>query len=149
MSCFLGCWICGYFAFNASTISLVSSTDKVVCVTYATGVSAAIVKALTSWMFSTRWMPSGAWPMVPSTSGWPRWPIMMIVMPSLRIFITSTCTFVTKGQVASNIFKPRCSASWRTAGETPWALNIKVLPAGTSWSSSTKMAPRALKSFTT
>ena len=36
---------------------------------------------------------------------------MMIVMPSLRIFITSTCTFVTKGQVASNIFKPRCSAS--------------------------------------
>ena len=34
------------------------------------------------------------------------------------------------------------AASSRTDGETPWALKITRLPAGTSASSSTKIAPR-------
>jgi hypothetical protein len=31
---------------------------------------------------------------------------------------------VTSGQVASNTVSPRASASWRTACDTPWALQI-------------------------
>jgi hypothetical protein len=55
--------------------------------------------------FSMRHPPDtcrvGDWPMVPSTSGWPLWPIMMISRPASRIFFTSTWTLVTRGQVAS------------------------------------------------
>ncbi len=38
-------------------------------------------------------------------------------------------------------------ASWRTAGETPWALKMTRAPSGTSASSSTKMAPACAQFF--
>ena len=56
-------------------------------------------------------MPPSHWPIVPSTSGWPAWPIITISRPCSRIFATSTCTLVTSGQVASNTLRPRASAS--------------------------------------
>ena len=65
-----------------------------------------------------------------------------------RIF-DATCPLVTKGHVASNTLKPRRSASASTDLGTPWALNTKVAPAGTSAKSSMKMAPRCLRSSTT
>ena len=40
-------------------------------------------------------------PKVPSTSGWPSWPIKIISLPALTCRLTSLWTFVTKGQVAS------------------------------------------------
>ena len=47
--------------------------------------------------------------MVPSTSGWPAWPIMTISRPCSRILATSTWTLVTSGHVASNTLRPRDS----------------------------------------
>src|SRR3546814_629938 len=79
-------------------------------------------------------------PIVPSTSGWPAWPISTTSRPARQWRATSKCTFVTSGQVASNTFSPRRSASRRTACETPWALKITVTTSGTSGRSSTKMA---------
>ena len=87
--------------------------------------------------------------MVPSTSGWPLWPIMMNSKPSLCSLATSTCTLVTSGQVASNTWKPRAAASSCTALLTPCALNTSVAPGGTSSRSSMKIAPLALRSLTT
>src|SRR2546426_2329218 len=58
-------------------------------------------------------------------------------------------TFVTSGHVASITRSPRLRASSRTAGATPWALKITVAVSGTSWSSSTKMAPLARSLSTT
>ena len=52
-------------------------------------------------------------------------------------------------QVFDATCKPRASASLRTARLTPWALNTSVAPGGTSARSSMKMAPLALRSFTT
>src|SRR5215469_1098641 len=63
--------------------------------------------------------------------------------------MASRCTLVTRGQVASMTWSPRCFASWRTAGDTPWALKITVASSGTSWSSSTKCAPLARSASTT
>jgi hypothetical protein len=51
--------------------------------------------------------------------------------------------------VASITRRPRRSASWRTAGEMPWALKITVALSGTSSSSSTKCAPLARSASTT
>src|SRR5438093_1918839 len=45
--------------------------------------------------------------------------------------------------------RPRRVDSSRTAGDTPWALKITVAVSGTSWSSSTKMAPLARSLSTT
>ena len=72
------------------------------------------------------------WPIVPSTSGCPAWPISTMSRPARHWRATSRCTLVTSGQVASNTFRPRRSASLRTAWETPWALKITVAPSGTS-----------------
>ena len=47
---------------------------------------------------------------------------------------------MTRGAGGVETLRPR-SASSRTALETPWALKMTVAPAGTSSSSSTKMAP--------
>lgn len=54
-----------------------------------------------------------------------------------------------EGQVASNTFKPRASASFRTFFDTPCALNITVEPRGTSFSSSTNIAPFFISEVTT
>ncbi len=45
--------------------------------------------------------PSGSWPIVPITSGWPAWPISTTWRPSLLWRIACLCTFETSGQVAS------------------------------------------------
>ncbi len=70
------------------------------------------------------------WPIVPSTSGWPLWPIMMTSRPWSRMRATSRCTLVTSGQVASNTRRPRASASVRTDWGTPWALKIDGVAGG-------------------
>ena len=72
-------------------------------------------------------MPRSACPIVPSDSGWPRWPIITTSRPAFSIFATSTCTLVTSGQVASNTFSPRASASRCTAFDTPCAEKMTVL----------------------
>ena len=89
------------------------------------------------------------WPMVPSASGWPSWPIITTSRPCSRMRATSACTLVTSGQVASKTRSPRASASRRTARETPCAEKITVPPAGTSESSSTNTAPLPRRSSTT
>ena len=55
-----------------------------------------------------------------------------ICIPSRAKRRASWCTLVTSGQVASMAFSPRSFASAWTAGETPWAENTTVEPAGTS-----------------
>ena len=62
---------------------------------------------------------------------------------------TSRWTLVTRGQVASNTVRSRCSASVRTCCDTPWALKITMPPSGISLSSSTKTAPRSRSRCTT
>ena len=74
---------------------------------------------------------------------------MTISRPCSRMRLTSTCTLVTSGQVASNTARPRDSASRRTDCDTPCALNTTVLPAGTSARSSTNTAPLVRRSSTT
>jgi transposase len=63
--------------------------------------------------------------------------------------LTSMCTLVTSGQVASNTLSPRRAACSRTVRATPWALKITVASSGTSSSSSTNTAPRSRKFSTT
>src|SRR5215831_8579340 len=63
--------------------------------------------------------------------------------------MASRCTLVTSGQVASMTRNPRRCASWRTAGEMPWALKMTVASSGTSSSSSTKCAPLVRSASTT
>ena len=72
MSSLCGAAISGKRARNAATISAVSSTDSVVCVTKATlaGSRGVKVRASSTVSISTT-APSGSWPMVPTTSGWP------------------------------------------------------------------------------
>ena len=57
----------------------VSSTERVVWVMKATRSGLSISSRSTSSIVSTRTIESGASPVVPSTSSWPSWPIMMIV----------------------------------------------------------------------
>ena len=57
------------------------STLSVVCVMYATGVPVGKVNAATSSTFWTSSTGPGTWPMVPSTSGWPSWPIRISARP--------------------------------------------------------------------
>ena len=52
-------------------ISAVSSTESVVCVTYATGSPARSSSASASPDAWTRIIESGASPIVPTTSSWP------------------------------------------------------------------------------
>ena len=52
--------------------------DGATCIFSAHGVSQEVRRKATSSTVSTRCMPAGAWPIVPSASGWPRWPIITI-----------------------------------------------------------------------
>ena len=64
-------------AFTAAEISAASSMLSVVCVTTASlSVWPGATRA-TSFTSSTKWIPPSSWPIVPSTSGCPLWPIMM------------------------------------------------------------------------
>ena len=56
-------------------ISAVSSTESVVCVMYATGVSSGRSSASASSTDSTSVTAWGASPIVPTTSSWPACPI--------------------------------------------------------------------------
>ena len=94
-------------------------------------------------------MRRGASPRVPITSSWSAWPTRTIVRPSRAYRMASRWTFVTSGHVASITRSRRSVAASRTAGDTPWALKMTVAPAGTSSSSSTKMAPFSLRASTT
>ena len=67
----------GKRALTAAVIAAASSTLSVVWVTTASLSVCAGWTLATSATSSTRWMPLSSWPIVPSTSGWPLWPIMM------------------------------------------------------------------------
>ena len=89
------------------------------------------------------------WPIVPSTSTWPRWPISNTAWPASECAITSRCTLLTNGQVASNNRNSRLPASANTWGGAPWALTTANAPGGICATSSTKMAPRMRRPLTT
>lgn len=143
-----GPFILGKRVFNASMISFVSSTLKVVCVTYASFDSSSTVRVSTSCLvctnntFLTR-------PDVPSTSGCPAWPIRMICLFSFSERIASLWTLVTSGQVASIVGSLRSFAWFSTFSDTPWALKMVIAPSGISSISFTKITPLFLRSFTT
>ena len=69
----------GNLARRAAITSAVSSTESVVWVMKATFSGSGTSSVPTSSAVSIRTMLSGASPVVPSTSSWPSWPIMMIV----------------------------------------------------------------------
>ena len=60
---------------SARTVSSVSSTDSVVWDSQTTRSGSRTCTPATSAGPSTRWMCSGASPVVPTTSSWPSWPI--------------------------------------------------------------------------
>src|SRR3954454_10861549 len=134
---------------SARTVSIVSSTDSVVCESHTTFSGSRTCTLATSSGPSTSWMWVGASPAVPSTSSWPRWPISRMSKSSRANRFASWCTLVTSGQVASIVRSCRVAASSCTAGETPWALNTTTEPSGTSSVSSTKIAPRRSSVATT
>ena len=76
MSSLIDDLILGNFFSNIPIIFLVSSTDKVVCVTYATGLlNSSILRSLAFFSVSISFiLPSGSYPIVPITSGCPLCP---------------------------------------------------------------------------
>ena len=132
---------------SAATICVVSSIDSVVWVTNASFARIAHVEllhirdVLHEMILPPKEVSNR--PIVPSTSGWPAWPISIDIAAFARVALTSMCTLVTSGHVASNTVSPRVGASASTARETPCAEKITVAPSGTSSSSSTNTAPRA------
>lgn len=66
---------CGNFSLRASTVSIVSSTERVVWESQTTFDSSRTSTLATSAGPSTRVMWSGASPEVPMTSSWPSCPI--------------------------------------------------------------------------
>src|SRR6266540_1125695 len=149
MSSLGGAWIAGNRSRNTAMISLVSSTESVVWVRYATfdGSGTSTVRASSGE--PTRITRSGACPLVPTTSSWPSWPMSRIVCPSRANRRASRCTFVTSGQVASITDRPREEAFAYTSGATPCADSTTSAPWGTSLSSSTNTAPFRSRSRTT
>ncbi len=146
----------GKRSFSVSTMPCVSSTDSVVCVTKASlrarnSGEASSARRCTSAMFSTRiTAPSGSWPSVPTTSGWPAWPTRMMVWPRRWCSSASRWTLVTSGQVASMWKNLRAVASAGTALGTPWAEKMTgASVGGISSSSSTKTAPFFFRDSTT
>ena len=122
-------------------MSVVSSTESVVCVMYASFSVRGSGSRATSSSVCTSTISSGASPIVPTTSSWPACPIRKIVKPAPAKRLASLCTLVTSGQVAS-IARNRRSAALRcTSGATPCAESTTVAPSGTSSSLSTKIAP--------
>ena len=133
------------------TISIVSSTDNVVCdnhTRFSTSCrnSGSFATPATP---STRCVTSGASPAVPSTSSCPSCPTNKMWYPCFANRFASLCTFVTSGQVASKVFSDSFAASACTAGLTPWAEKITCAPSGTSSVSCTKIAPRSVSVSTT
>ena len=69
--------------------------------------------------------------MVPSTSGWPAWPISTRVRPRLTYLRPWAWTLETSGQVASITGSSRALAASTTERATPCALNTVTAPRGT------------------
>ena len=144
-----GLAISGKRSLRIATDCIVSSTERVVCVSqtnFLPGVG-MMVRA-SSRPSTTRTLP-GASPAVPSTSSCPIWPIRRISVSSSAKRFTSLCTLVTSGQVASIVLRFRAAACSCTAGDTPWAEKTTVAPSGTSSVSLTKMTPRFSRVETT
>ena len=79
MSSRAGPTMAGNRARSAVTTAAVSSTESVVCVMKASFAGSRGAIRATSPTVSTRiTSPSGNCPIVPSTSGWPAWPIITI-----------------------------------------------------------------------
>ena len=82
------------------------------------------------------------WPIVPSTSGWPAWPIR-ITVAALRD--VALALVVHLGRPAGRWRRSPAGRARRpprsTALATPWALKMVTAPGGISSSSSTKRAP--------
>lgn len=70
-------------------MSFVSSMLSVVWVTTASFCCGGNVSRATSSTVSTNVQCSGASPMVPSISGWPLWPMTIMLCPSFAYLITS------------------------------------------------------------
>ena len=123
-----------------------SSTDSVVCVTYASLLGIANARAAARRRPTRRGgCRRRTGPSCPRPPDGPHGRSSRSSRPCSRILATSTWTLVTSGHVASNTRSPRASASARTAFDTPCAENTTVAPAGTSSSSSTNTAPFALQ----
>ncbi len=75
MSSLGGSSSCGNRSRSAATVSLVSSTDRVVWDSQATLAGSRTWTEVLSAGPSTRWMLAGASPVVPTTSSWPSWPM--------------------------------------------------------------------------
>ena len=82
-------------------MSVVSSTESVVWVRYASCSVRGSGSSATSSTVCTSTIASGASPIVPTTSSCPAWPIRKIVKPWPAKRRASLCTLVTSGQVAS------------------------------------------------
>ena len=134
---------------RACTVSIVSSTESVVCDSQTTFDGSRTVTFAASAALCTSWTFAGASPEVPSTSSWPACPTSRMSKSSRANRLTSWCTLVTSGHVASIVVSDRAFASSRTAGDTPCAENTTIAPSGTSSVSSTKTAPRSPNVSTT
>ena len=124
------------------TVSIVSSTDNVVCDSHTTRSGSRTTTESTASGEFTIWMCSGASPAVPSTSSCPSCPMSRMSKSSPANRTASLCTFVTRGQVASIVCSDRTAAAACTAGETPCAEKTTRAPSGTSSVSLTNTAPR-------
>ena len=73
-----GSIISGKRSRSKRTVSMVSSTLRVVWLIHTTLEGSRTSTWSTSWGPLTTWMWSGASPWVPSTSSWPVWPTRMM-----------------------------------------------------------------------
>ena len=78
MSSLGGSIMLGNLARSRFTVSMVSSTLRVVWESHTTLSGSCTSRVSTSSGEFTIWMCSGASPNVPSTSSWPTWPISRI-----------------------------------------------------------------------
>ena len=111
MSSLGGLAISGKRSLRMATDCIVSSTERVVCVSQTSffpGVG--IIVRASSKPSTIRTLP-GASPAVPSTSSWPLWPIRRISVSSSANLLTSLWTLVTNGHVASMVLRLRAAAS--------------------------------------
>ena len=110
MSSLGGSCRCGKRSRRRRTVSIVSSTERVVCESQTTfsGSFTTMLSTSSGPLTSVTW--SGASPAVPSTSSWPSWPMSRISKSSRANRTASRCTLVTSGHVASIAWSPRSAA---------------------------------------
>ena len=149
MSSLCGSTICGKRSVRIATIAAVSSTDSVVWVMKASSCrrsSAGSARASASVSISVT-APAGNCPMVPTTSGWPAWPMSTISRPRAEMDLRLAMHLGDQraGGVEMEEIARACAASG-TALATPWAEKITGWSvSGISSSSSTNTAPFAFR----